>query len=71
MIGLKDILQMDWKAAIAGIIMFVSVYWIDFSNLFATLLIKIVVGATIYIVILVILKEEIVEEVLVKIKKKK
>lgn len=66
-ISLKNIIQMDWKAIISAIIMFVTVYWLNFDDLFITLVVKIVVGAAVYIAILAILREEIIQEVFGKI----
>jgi flippase wzx len=66
-ISLKNIIQMDWKAIISAIIMFVTIYWLNFDNLFITLVVKIVVGAAVYIAILAILREEIIQEVFGKI----
>lgn len=66
-ISLKNIIQMDWKAIISAIIMFVTIYWLNFDDLFITLVVKIVVGAAVYIVILAILREEIIQEVFGKI----
>ena len=62
-ISLKNIIQMDWKAIISAIIMFVTIYWLSFDNLFITLVVKVVVGAAVYITILAILREEIIQEV--------
>jgi O-antigen/teichoic acid export membrane protein len=62
-ISLKNIIQMDWKAIISAIIMFVTIYWLSFDNLFITLVVKVVVGAAVYISILAILREEIIQEV--------
>ena len=61
-ISLKNIIQMDWKAIISAIIMFVTIYWLSFDNLFITLVVKVVVGAAVYITILAILREEIIQE---------
>lgn len=66
-ISLKNIIQMDWKAIISAIIMFVTIYWLNFDDLFITLVVKIVVGAAVYIAILAILREEIIQEVFGKI----
>lgn len=66
-ISLKNIIQMDWKAIISAIIMFITIYWLNFDDLFITLVVKIVVGAAVYIAILAILREEIIQEVFGKI----
>ena len=66
-ISLKNIIQMDWKAIISAIIMFVTIYWLSFDNLFITLVVKVVVGAAVYITILAILREEIIKEVFINI----
>ncbi|OKZ76694.1 MAG: hypothetical protein BHV87_02525 [Clostridiales bacterium 36_14] len=66
-ISLKNIIQMDWKAIISAIIMFVTIYWLNFDDLFITLVVKIAVGAAVYIAILAILREEIIQEVFGKI----
>lgn len=66
-ISLKNIIQMDWKAIISAIIMLVTIYWLNFDDLFITLVVKIVVGAAVYIAILAILREEIIQEVFGKI----
>ena len=66
-ISLKNIIQMDWKAIISAIIMFVTIYWLNFDDLFITLVVKIVVGAAVYIAILAILREEIIQDVFGKI----
>ena len=56
-------INLDWKAIISAIIMFVTIYWLSFDNLFITLVVKVVVGAAVYITILAILREEIIQEV--------
>ena len=66
-ISLRNIIQMDWKATIAAIIMFITIYRLNFTHLFVTLAVKIAVGAVVYIAILVILREETIQEVFVKI----
>ena len=66
-ISLRNIIHMDWKATIAAIIMFITKYRINFTHLFVTLAVKIAVGAVVYIAILVILREETIQEVFVKI----
>ena len=66
-INLRDIIHMDWKATIAAIVMFITIYRFNFSHLFITLAVKIAVGAVVYIAILVILREETIQEVFGKI----
>ena len=48
-------------------IMFITIYRLNFTHLFVTLAVKIAVGAVVYIAILVILREETIQEVFVKI----
>ena len=60
---IKLIIAVIATILISAIIMFVTIYWLSFDNLFITLVVKVVVGAAVYITILAILREEIIQEV--------
>ena len=59
LIRLRDILKMSWKAIVSGGIMTMIVYPIHYGNRpILELLIKITVGAFVYVIMLIILREE-------------
>lgn len=65
-----EVLKLSWKTLIASIVMFVCIYWINFVHLngFIILAIQMLVGAIVYGIMLLILKEELLKLILEKFK---
>lgn len=65
-IKLKDVLEMNWRAIIAAIIMAIGIYRIYIGSLFITCLVKVAVGGMIYFICLIFLKEEALMQMIKK-----
>lgn len=72
-IKLKDITDGAWKYIISGIIMLVVTYFLclNLAATIATTLIQMFIGALIYIIMLVLLKDKLLNEIIIKLKNKK
>lgn len=69
-INYMDIAKMIWKSAVAAIVMFVIDYQIVVASTLLSLLLKISIGVLTFILILYFLKDDIIQELSIEIKRK-